>query len=209
MSPIVYMKFKSKIKKRPKLFVGILSVIGYIVLFIAIFSLSNFFPELTGNDVNLLSDIIAIINTITIVVLSFGWYSIRKGDINNHKNAMIISFLLILIFLILYITKTGGGGTKVLIPPEGQIWVKSYIYLPILGIHLILSIISVPVVLYAIVLGLTHTPTELVDTPKKKIGRIAVLAWILSLILGIITYIILNIYPTEISQGSELFISLI
>lgn len=203
------MEVRTKIKNRPRYFVGILSVIGYIILFIAIFSLSNIFPELSPSDVNLFSDIIAIINTITVVILGLGWYFIRKRDIKKHKNAMVASFLLILIFLILYIIKTGGGGTKVLLPPEEQQWVKSYIYLPILAIHLILSIISVPVVLYALVLGLTHTPKELVDTPKKKIGRIAVSAWILSLILGIVTYIILNIYPTKISQGAELFISII
>ncbi len=203
------MKVKTKIKNKPKYFVSILSVIGYTILFVAIFSLSNIFPKLSPTDVNLLSDIIAIINTITVVILGLGWYFIRERDIKKHKNAMIVSFLLILIFLILYIVKTGGGGTKVLLPPERQQWVKSYIYLPILAIHLMLSIISVPVVLYALVLGLTHTPKELVDTQKKKIGRIAVSAWILSLILGIITYIILNIYPTEISQGAELFISFI
>jgi putative membrane protein len=51
----------------------------------------------------------------------------------------------------------------------------------------------VPVVLYAIVLGLTHTERELRnETPHRRVGRIAASAWLLSLILGVVTYLLLN-----------------
>jgi len=50
----------------------------------------------------------------------------------------------------------------------------------------------VPVVLYAVILGLTHTPSELRDTAHARVGRIAAAAWTLSLVLGIVTYVLLN-----------------
>jgi len=51
----------------------------------------------------------------------------------------------------------------------------------------------VPVVLYALLLGLTHTPAELREsTAHKRVGRVAASAWILSLTLGVVTYVLLN-----------------
>jgi putative membrane protein len=68
-----------------------------------------------------------------------------------------------------------------------------------LAIHIILSVVSVPVVLYAIVLGLTHSPAELKETHHARVGRIAVSAWSLSLFLGIVTYVMLNhVYGWEV-----------
>lgn len=68
-----------------------------------------------------------------------------------------------------------------------------YPYLGMLAIHITLSIISVPVVLYAIVLGITHTPQELREqTPHRRVGRIAASAWALSLTLGVVAYVLLN-----------------
>ena len=62
-----------------------------------------------------------------------------------------------------------------------------------------LSVLSVPVVLYALTLGLTHTPAELrEETPHRRVGRIAAGAWIVSLTLGIAAYLVLNYGPLEI-----------
>jgi putative membrane protein len=66
-------------------------------------------------------------------------------------------------------------------------------YLLMLAVHILLSILAVPLVIYAIVLGLTHTPEELrTETPHKRVGRIAAGTWILSLSLGVVTYLLLN-----------------
>jgi putative membrane protein len=52
--------------------------------------------------------------------------------------------------------------------------------------------VSVPVVVYAITLGLTHTPEELRETAHARVGRVAAAAWSLSLFLGVIAYFLLN-----------------
>jgi putative membrane protein len=71
-----------------------------------------------------------------------------------------------------------------------------------LSVHLVLSVVSVPPDNYAITLGLTHRPAELARINKAKVGRVAVYAWITSLVLGVLTYMMLQIYPTTISQGA-------
>ena len=68
-----------------------------------------------------------------------------------------------------------------------------YPYLAMLAIHIVLSIVSVPVVVFALVLGLTHSPDELrTETPHRRVGQVAASAWLLSLALGVVTYLLLN-----------------
>lgn len=61
-----------------------------------------------------------------------------------------------------------------------------------LAVHILLSILAVPVVLHAVVLGLTHSIADLPRTIHPRVGKIAVAAWVVSLALGIITYVLLN-----------------
>jgi putative membrane protein len=78
-----------------------------------------------------------------------------------------------------------------------------------LAVHVLLSVVSVPVVLHAVVLGLTHSPSELPETIHPRVGRIAVVAWTLSLALGVFTYVLLNhVYSWEAvaRSGMALFV---
>lgn len=168
-----------------------LSAIGYFVVigtFLGAFS-PAFYPDLSIEQVNRLADAIALVNTITTVLLIAGWYWIRKGAIKKHRAAMLTAFGLIILFLVLYLTKVGGGGTKEFVGPSGPY----YVYLAMLAIHILLSIASVPVVIYQVVTGLTHTQRELRQTTRHRtIGRFAAGAWIISLSLGVLAYVMLN-----------------
>ena len=137
---------------------------------------------------DLLSHAIAVVNTVALTALLLGWRWIRRGEVRKHRAAMLTAFALILAFLALYLVKVGGGGEKS-IAVTGPVY---YAYLVMLAIHILLSVVAVPVVVYAVVLGLTHTPTELRNTPHARIGRWAAAAWGLSLALGIVTYLMLN-----------------
>jgi putative membrane protein len=67
-----------------------------------------------------------------------------------------------------------------------------YGYIGMLAVHILLSVLAVPLVIYALVLGLTHSPAELRDSLHPRVGRVAAATWILSLALGVITYVLLN-----------------
>ncbi|WP_101296310.1 DUF420 domain-containing protein [Halegenticoccus soli] len=192
---------RGPVKEHPRAVTALLSVLGYGIVvgtFLG-FVPESVFPELTLAQVNLLADAIAVVNTVTTVLLVAGWYWIRTGEVRKHAAAMTSSFALILLFLVLYLTKIGGGGTKEFVGPEAVY----YAYLLMLAVHIVLSIVAVPVVLYALVLGLTHTPEELRrDTPHRRIGRIAAGSWILSLALGVVTYLLLNhVYEWEFVEA--------
>lgn len=166
----------------------LLSALGYAVV-IATFAGALPYPDVGLDTVNLMAHAIAAVNTATLLCILAGWRWIRRGEVRKHRAAMVSAFSLIILFLLIYLFKVGGGGTKEFVGPT---LVRNYLYLPMLAVHLVLSIVSVPVVIYAVVLGLTHTPEELRETPHARIGRIAAGAWSLSLFLGVIAYILLN-----------------
>ncbi len=177
-------------KAHPRATAAVLTVVGYgavLGTFAGVVP-AAVFPDLTLAEVNLLSHAIAAVNTVTTALLVAGWYFLRTDQVKRHAAAMTTSFVLILVFLVLYLTKIGGGGTKEFVGPT----LPYYVYLATLAVHILLSILAVPVVLYALVLGVTHAPTELRETNHRRVGRIAAASWILSLTLGVVAYVLLN-----------------
>jgi len=181
---------RERVRERPKSITAVLTVVGYALVLGALYGLAPEGFTIGESTVNLLSHAIAAINTVATLCLIAGWWYIRNGDVRNHRRSMLSAFVLILLFLVLYLTKTGLGGTKEIALSAGPIY---YAYLAMLSIHVVLSIVSVPVVLFALLLGLTHTPRELREsTPHRRVGQVAASAWILSLALGVVTYLLLN-----------------
>lgn len=95
---------------------------------------------------------------------------------------------LIFLFLVMYVTRIYLGGVKEFPGPE---IVYYYVYLPILIIHLVLSIICIQPVLYVALIAFTHKIEDIPRTRHRLVGRIAVPMWILSLALGLVVYILL------------------
>lgn len=179
------------VKEHPAAVTAVLSVVGYALVVGTFLGYvpGTVFPDLSLAEVNLLSDAIALVNAANVVVIAAGWRWIRRDEVRKHAAAMVASFALILVFLAMYLAKIGGGGTKEFVGPAAVY----YPYLAMLAIHILLSIVAVPVVLYALVLGLTHSPGELRrDTPHRRVGRIAAGSWLVSLSLGVVTYFLLN-----------------
>ncbi|MFB6127943.1 MAG: DUF420 domain-containing protein [Halolamina sp.] len=186
------------IRDHPRATTAVLSVAGYALVaatFVGVVP-DAVYPELTLAQVNLLSHAIAAVNTTATLLLVAGWYFIRNDEVAKHRAAMGSAFALIMVFLVLYLTKIGGGGTKEMVGAPTAVY---YAYLAMLAIHIVLSVVSVPVVLHAIVLGVTHSPAELRrETPHRTVGRIAASTWILSLTLGVVAYVLLNwVYDYE------------
>jgi putative membrane protein len=178
---------QSRARARPRAVTAVLSVIGY-VLVVGAFAGLLPFPEIARDTVILLGDAIAVVNFFALIAIVAGVYFIRTDQVRKHRAAMLTAFTLIVLFLVLYLTKVGGGFEKE-IQATGLVWGA---YVAMLAVHILLSAISVPVVLHAVVLGLTHTPAELRETVHARVGRIAAAAWSLSLFLGLVTYVMLN-----------------
>jgi len=132
---------------------------------------------------------IAIVNSTAVVTLVMGYLSIKNRRVRRHRIFMLLSFALIVSFLVMYLTRLFLGGVKHFTGPE---WVRDFVYLPSLTIHLGLSIISVPLVLYNILTGLLLPVQSISSTKHRRVGKWAVRAWTLSLILGVLVYFLLN-----------------
>jgi len=186
---------------------AVVSVVGY-ALVIGAFLGAIPIPEIGRGTVILLSDLIAVVNTVALALLVAGYRFIRGGDVRRHRLAMLSAFVLIMVFLVMYLVKVGGGFEKSLVieagmPLAAYAGAVRTVYLAMLAIHVLLSVVSVPVVLYAVVLGLTRPIAELPNTAHPRVGRIAVAAWTLSLFLGVLTYLILNhVYAWEALERS-------
>ncbi|WP_336357750.1 DUF420 domain-containing protein [Haloarcula sp. CGMCC 1.6347] len=178
---------QSRARARPRLVTAVVSVVGYALVFGAFGGVLPL-PEFSNDTVILLGDAIAVVNSIALLAIIAGVYFIKNDQVQKHRVAMLTAFTLIMVFLALYILKVGGGFEKEIVA-EGFVWTA---YIVMLAIHILLSAVSVPVVVHAVVLGLTHSPAELRETVHARVGRIAVSAWGLSLFLGLVTYVMLN-----------------
>lgn len=181
----------SFIGARPGVAAAILAAVVYTVLAYALSAEppSNL-PPAVAQLVKLTPHFIAIINTAALICLRTGWRAIRSGNVARHRRFMLSAAALISAFLVLYVTRVALGGTK---PFPGPADVRTYLYLPMLTVHVLLSILSVPPVIYNVLVGLTHHPDEIGHTSHPRVGRIAVTLWSLSLLLGLGVYLLLNI----------------
>jgi putative membrane protein len=174
---------KEGVKARPRAVAAVITVLGYALVMNAFEQFVPIFPTIPESTVRLLSSVIVVINAATLTTLLAGVYFIKQRQIDRHRAAMLTAVVLEFGFLVLYLWKVGGGG-ELYIQATGAFKTA---YLVILAIHLVCSALAVPVVVYAVLLGLTHTPAELADTAHARVGRIAVLVWSISLALGIVT----------------------
>lgn len=179
---------RRRVRAWPRTVTAVLSAVGY-ALVVGVFAGVQF-PRLPDEVVLLLGDAIALINTLALGALVAGYWFVRNGEIRKHRAAMLSAFGLIVLFLVVYLLKVGGGFTKAVDPATPT--ALKYVYWGMLAVHVLLSVVSVPVVLHAVVLGLTHTPAELRESVHPRVGRVAVAAWSLSLFLGVVTYLLLN-----------------
>lgn len=131
---------------------------------------------------------IALVNALALILLTAGWWFIRNGYVTPHRIAMPSALGLIFLFLVMYVTRIYLGGVKEFPGPE---IVYYYVYLPILIIHLVLSIICIQPVLYVALIAFTYRIEDIPRTRHRLVGRIAVPMWMLSLALGLIVYILL------------------
>jgi putative membrane protein len=182
------------VKEHPRAVAAVLTVVGYALVIGTLYLGLPIYPTISEATVNLLADAIAVVNSLTVGCLLAGWYYIRRGDVRKHRALLVTAFLLILAFLVMYLLKTGGGGRKEFVGPDAA----ALFYFAMLAIHILLSVVSVPLVLYNVTVGLTHMTEEVKRTAHPRIGRITVVVWSVSLTLGVLAYVLLNhVYAYE------------
>lgn len=128
------------------------------------------------------------ISVAAIGVIAAGWRWVRRGAIQRHRWAMQAGFVLFGTFLALYLYKVALTGPTSFAGPSR---VETYVYYPVLGVHVLLAIVCVPLLFYVLLLALTRPVSEIPLTDHPRLGRITAALWLTSFALGTVVYTLL------------------
>ncbi|MFA9518252.1 DUF420 domain-containing protein [Halopenitus sp. H-Gu1] len=123
-----------------------------------------------------------------IATISLGWRAIRNGQIRRHRALMGLSTLLFGSFLVGYLWRLTLLGTAEFPGPEAY---HTYLYLPLLLVHIVLAIVCIPLVFYALLSAITRPVSQIPETSHPRIGRIAASLWMISFAMGVGVYVLL------------------
>ena len=130
----------------------------------------------------------AAVSATAIGTILLGWRAISRGNVRRHRAFMLASFGLFAAFLGAYLYRLIHVGTAEFPGPEA---LYTYLYLPFLGIHILLAILCVPFVFYALLLAATRPFEELYHTRHSQVGLVAAVLWLISFTMGIGVYVML------------------
>jgi putative membrane protein len=144
------------------------------------------------------SSIYAVINGLTAICLTAAFIAIKKKNVALHFTWIRLALLLSLLFLVMYVmyhltsptTYYGdaNGDGKVDILEKAQVRISAISYYVLLATHIVLSIVVVPLVLFAYM----YARTGQLERHRRWV-RYAFPIWLYVAISGVVVYIL--IYP--------------
>ncbi len=152
-----------------------------------------------GFDPHLFAMLSALTNSIVAVLLVAGLYLIKQKKYLAHKNTMMFTMVLSILFLVFYIahhlftgeTKYGDLNHDSLLSDEEKslAGMARYIYYFIISTHVLLAGIVMPFVLYSAYRALTSEFEK-----HKKLVRYTFPIWLYVAITGVIVYLMISPY---------------
>ena len=130
----------------------------------------------------LLARVNACLNTVSFLLLVFGFVQIKRGRVDLHRKAMLLAVTASVLFLVGYVTRSALTGTHRL---AGTGWVKAA-YLLILFTHMMLAVVNVPLVVRTLFLASRERFVE-----HRRIARVTLPVWAYISLTGVIVYILL------------------
>ena len=132
----------------------------------------------------------AVISAAAIGTIVAGIRAIRRGDVERHRQLMVATFGLFVAFLVLYLYRVTLVGPTDFTGPAA---VETYVYFPLLAIHILLAIVAIPAVYYTLLLAASYPVAELSETNHPRAGKLAATLWLISFSLGIVVYAMLYV----------------
>jgi putative membrane protein len=131
---------------------------------------------------NALAPVNAALNTLSAVLLFSGYVAIKQRRIEAHRQRMQGAFVASLVFLVFYVARYYLTGSH-RFPDVG--FVRT-IYLVILTSHMILAMVSLPLVIVTILRGRRNDIER-----HRKLARITFPIWAYVSVTGIVVYVML------------------
>ncbi len=131
---------------------------------------------------NALAPVNALLNTSSTVLLLVGYVAVKQKKIAAHRASMVGAFVASCVFLVGYLTRFALTGSHKF-PELG--WVR-VAYLAILFSHMILAVVTVPLVLRTLFLAWRKRFDE-----HRKIARVTYPIWLYVSLTGVVVYLML------------------
>ncbi|GAB3029406.1 DUF420 domain-containing protein [Natronobiforma cellulositropha] len=178
-------------RARVPVLTGVLSVVSLALVFSAAGGVipQSVVPETPSWVLEAIPHVNAVLSLAAIGAIGYGWRAIRAGAVERHRVAMLAAFGLFAVFLVCYLYRLVALGGPASFP--GPASVERLVYLPMLAVHILLAVVCIPLLYYALLLALTHSPRELRRTRHAQVGRVAASLWLVSFALGIGVYLLL------------------
>lgn len=169
---------------------GVLTVASLALVFGAVLGAipSTVLPRAPAAIVAAIPHVNAVVSALAIVTIVGGIRAIKRGDVTRHRQLMLTTAGLFAAFLVLYLYRVTLVG-----PTEfaGPAVFETYVYLPLLAIHILLAIVAIPAVYYTLLLAASYPTAELRETNHPRAGKLAASLWLVSFTLGIAVYAML------------------
>jgi putative membrane protein len=145
-------------------------------------------PEAPGWVLAAIPHVNAVVSLAAIATIATGVRAIRRGDVATHRRRMLATVALFGTFLALYLYRVALLGPT---PFAGPSVVETYVYYPLLGVHVGLAILTVPLVYYVLLVAYGHEVAAIPATNHPRVGRVAAALWLVSFALGVAVYAML------------------
>ena len=180
------------IREQVPVLTGVLTVVSLALVFGAVGGVipSTVLPRAPESVLEAIPTVNALISAAAIGTIVGGIRAIRRGKVERHRRLMVGTFGLFVAFLVLYLYRiTLVGPTDF----AGPAVVETYVYLPLLAIHILLAIVAIPAVYYTLLLAASYPVSELSRTNHPRAGKVAATLWLVSFSLGITVYAMLYV----------------
>ncbi len=128
-------------------------------------------------------------NPVAALLLGAGYIFIRRDKRHLHRNCMVTALVVSAVFLVSYLAYHNLVGYA---PFAGQGWIRP-IYFSLLGSHIILAAVIVPLVLLTVYFALKENFSR-----HPRIARWTLPVWLYVSVSGVVIYILgFHIYPPE------------
>ncbi|MCK4743827.1 MAG: DUF420 domain-containing protein [Sulfuriflexus sp.] len=136
--------------------------------------------KITLDILSYIPHILAVLNTLSAILVSIGYFNIRRQNKGIHKICMIAALIVSTIFMVFYLYYHAKVGY---IPFAGEGDIR-YLYFTLLASHVILAAIAFPLVL--ITAGLAARSKF---NTHKRFARWALPIWLYVSVSGVIIYV--------------------
>lgn len=183
---------KTQIKEHVPVTTAVLTTVSLLLVFSAALQAipRTVLPSAPDPILGAIPHVNAALSVLAITTILAGVRAIRRGNIARHRGLMVTSFALFVTFLVLYLYRVALVGPASF---PGPATIETYVYYPILAVHILLAILSLPFVYYALLLAVTRPIHELPETGHARIGRVAASLWTVSFAGGIVIYLLLYV----------------